>query len=70
MRAGSLEQAADAGRKLEHSIDAYHQQFQRDTWESGTPLELLADMHPTGTGNEVVGSHLKLGCILSTLAAL
>ena len=27
-----------------HDIDAYHKQFQKDTWESGEPLELLVNL--------------------------
>jgi hypothetical protein len=28
-----------------HAIDAYHQQFKKDTWESGRRLELLVDLN-------------------------
>jgi hypothetical protein len=34
----------EAVQKSTHAIDAYDQQFQRDTWESNQPLELL-DSH-------------------------
>ena len=44
MKAESLEKAKEAGRKSTHEIDAYHQQFQRDTFESGKKLELLVDL--------------------------
>ena len=44
IRAESFEKAAEAVRQSTHALDAYHQQFKRDTWESGKPLELLVDL--------------------------
>jgi hypothetical protein len=43
MKARSIEEAGQVVRRSQHDIDAYHQQFQRDTWESRKPLELLID---------------------------
>ena len=43
-RAGSLPQAAEAAKVSTHAIDAYHQAFQKDTWEAGKRLELLVDL--------------------------
>jgi hypothetical protein len=42
MKAESLERAREARRNA-HAIDEYHQQFQRDAFESGKQLELLID---------------------------
>lgn len=44
IRAGSLAQAAEAVKRSTHELDAYHQQFQKDAWESGRALELLVDL--------------------------
>ena len=44
MKAESLKKAKEAGRRSTREIDAYHQQFQRDTFESGKKLELLVDL--------------------------
>lgn len=44
LRAGSLAQAAEAAKRSTHELDAYHQQFQKDAWESGRALELLVDL--------------------------
>ena len=44
MKAESLQKAREAGRNSTHEIDAYHHQFQRDTFESGKKLELLVDL--------------------------
>src|SRR2546430_5225723 len=43
IKAESLERAREAARRSAHAIDEYHQQFQRDTFESGKQLELLID---------------------------
>jgi hypothetical protein len=45
MTAENFEQSQAAVRESRHDIDAYHQQFKRDTWESGEPLELLIDLN-------------------------
>ena len=44
MKAESMERAKEAGRDSTHEIDAYHRQFQRDTFEYGKKLELLVDL--------------------------
>jgi hypothetical protein len=43
-KAENMAKAREAVQKSTHAIDAYHQQFQRDTWESNQPLELLVDL--------------------------
>jgi hypothetical protein len=43
MKAESLEQARAAVTKTTHAIDEYHRQFKRETWDGGSPLELLVD---------------------------
>jgi hypothetical protein len=43
MKARSLEDARQAVQHSHHEIDAYHQRFKQDTWESRRPLELLID---------------------------
>ncbi|PYE53657.1 DUF6176 family protein [Deinococcus yavapaiensis] len=45
MTAQSFEQSRAAVQTSLHEIDAYHQQFKRDTWESGKQLELLVDLN-------------------------
>ncbi len=45
MTAESFERSQEAVRGSTHAIDAYHQQFKRDAWESGEPLELLVDLN-------------------------
>jgi len=44
IRAESLAQAAEAVKVSTHDLDAYHQAFQKDTWEAGEGLELLVDL--------------------------
>lgn len=44
MRAESLEGARRVSEKSTHPIDAYHQQFKRETWESSKKLEPLLDL--------------------------
>jgi Family of unknown function (DUF6176) len=44
IRAESLEQSQEAVKKSTHAIDAYHQAFKKDAWESGKGLELLVDL--------------------------
>lgn len=39
--AESFETSQEAVEKSLHDIDAYHKQFQKDTWESGQQLEPL-----------------------------
>jgi hypothetical protein len=45
IRAGSLAQAAEVVKRSMHALDAYHQQFKKDTWEAGQALELLVDLN-------------------------
>ena len=47
MRAESMERAQEAARTSLHDIDAYHQQFKKDTWASGQRAELLVDLLST-----------------------
>ncbi|MGH2585019.1 MAG: DUF6176 family protein [Dehalococcoidia bacterium] len=44
MKAESFGRATAAVQRSPHAIDAYHQQFKRDTWVSGQRLELLVDL--------------------------
>lgn len=41
----NFEQSRAAVERSLHSIDAYHQQFKKDTWESGKRLELLVELN-------------------------
>jgi hypothetical protein len=50
MRAGDLDAAAEVVAHSPHPIDAYHQAFKRDTWESGERLELLVDLENVEAG--------------------
>lgn len=43
LRAESLEQAREVYAHSTHPIDAYHQRFKDETFESQTSLELLID---------------------------
>jgi Family of unknown function (DUF6176) len=45
IRAESLEQSQKAVEKSTHAIDAYHQAFKKDCWESGERLEVLVDLN-------------------------
>ncbi|WP_293909154.1 DUF6176 family protein [Deinococcus sp.] len=42
--ADNFEQAQATVERSLHAIDAYHQEFKRDTWESGRRLELLVEL--------------------------
>lgn len=44
MRAKSMEQAHEAVKRSLSEVDAYHQQFKKDTWIQGTNTELLFDL--------------------------
>ena len=46
MRSRDLERTHDVVRQSRHEIDAFHQQFKKDTWVrgSGSDLELLVDL--------------------------
>jgi hypothetical protein len=43
MKARSLEEARRVVQASQHPIDAYHERFKRETWDSQAPLELLID---------------------------
>ena len=43
MKARSLSAARGAAERSSHPIDAYHQEFKAQTWESRSSLELLVD---------------------------
>lgn len=45
MTAESFDRSQASVRESKHDIDSYHQQFKRDTWESGEPLERLVDLN-------------------------
>lgn len=45
IRAESLEQSQKAVKKSSHAIDAYHQAFKKECWESGERLEMLIDLN-------------------------
>ncbi|MCF6317775.1 MAG: DUF6176 family protein [Proteobacteria bacterium] len=44
MRAKSMDIASKVVKKSLLKIDAYHQQFKKDTWESGSQAELLVNL--------------------------
>ncbi len=44
MRADSFEKAQKVVKTSAHAIDAYHQQFKKDTWLGGTRARLLVDL--------------------------
>jgi hypothetical protein len=43
MKARSLSAAREAAERSSHPIDAYHERFKAQTWESRSSLELLVD---------------------------
>ena len=43
-KAESFDRSGRAVEASTHDIDRYHQQFKKDTWESGKQLELLVDL--------------------------
>ena len=45
MRAHDMKAAHQAVQQSLHAIDAYHQQFKKDTWASGELAELLVDLN-------------------------
>ena len=51
MRAESFERAESAVKASIHEIDAYHQTFKKETWESGQVAELLVDLEVTANPN-------------------
>jgi len=44
MKAENMEKSRAVAKKSDRSIDAYHQKFKEETWESGKRLELLVDL--------------------------
>lgn len=44
MKAESFEKMREAVQKSTHEIDAYHQNFKRETWGERKQLELLVDL--------------------------
>ena len=44
MRAKSIEKAHQIVKSSPHAIDAYHQQFKKDTWGDGKSARLLVDL--------------------------
>lgn len=44
MRAESIKKAHQVVRVSPHAIDAYHQQFKKDTWVVGKSARLLVDL--------------------------
>ena len=49
LRAESLAGAGELVQRSSHAIDAYHQKFKPENWESRTPLELLIDLENLGS---------------------
>lgn len=48
MKAASMETASQVARHSLHAIDAYHEQFKQEVWESREQLELLIDFQNLG----------------------
>ena len=50
MRSDDFDEAAKAARNSRHAIDAYHQEFKRDTWDrdASVEMELLIDLAMEG----------------------
>jgi hypothetical protein len=48
MKAESFERAKEAVQKSVHPIDEYHQNFKRECWTGGKPLEMLLDLDRIG----------------------
>lgn len=44
MKAESFEKVREAVQKSTHEIDAYHQNFKRETWAERKQLEMLVDL--------------------------
>jgi len=60
MKAESFEQSRRAVEASSHDIDQYHQQFKKDTWESGQRLDLLVDLDRIAeVGQKANGSKLR-----------
>jgi len=52
-RAERLEQLQEVVENSQHEIDAFHQAFKKDCWESGKQLELLVDLERINEGHKV-----------------
>ena len=52
MRTEDMQRAKQVAKESMHDIDAYHQQFKRDTWVRGsvTELQLLVDLSQESDG--------------------
>jgi hypothetical protein len=44
MRVKSIKKAHEVVQSSPHAIDAYHQQFKKDTWVTGKSVRLLVDL--------------------------
>jgi hypothetical protein len=44
MRAESITRSHEVVQSSPHAIDAYHQQFKKDTWGTGKSARLLVDL--------------------------
>lgn len=44
MRVESIKEAHEVAKSSPHAIDAYHQQFKKDTWVTGKSARLLVDI--------------------------
>lgn len=43
MKVLDVKKAGEIAQKSKHAIDAFHQEFKKNCWESNHPLELLID---------------------------
>jgi hypothetical protein len=53
MRAESIKKAREVVESSPHAIDAYHQQFKKDTWVTGKSARLLVDLVDRNREQEV-----------------
>jgi hypothetical protein len=53
MKARSLDQAREVVQRSPHDIDAFHQQFKRQTWVAQRRLELLIDFENFGRAGDL-----------------
>jgi hypothetical protein len=49
MTTSDMKRSQAVGRESTHDIDAFHQAFKRDTWDSADPLEALVELTTFGT---------------------
>jgi hypothetical protein len=52
MRAESIKKAHEVVQSSPHAIDAYHQQFKKDTWAVSKSLRLLVDLIDGNSSDE------------------